>query len=375
MYGECMSKTSKFIIPGLVLGASSLFADNGCPPPPAKPKPECCPSKCGQMSHQRGPKREITPNAGPCVADGADLFVTADFIYWTAHEDNLGFAFTDIISSTSLPGTGGAPSTPTGMIAYPNFKFKPGFKVGLGLDFDHDGWDLFTQYTWFRSAENRRTITASTLSIGTDQLTIPTGTTITSAKGNWGLDHYDVIDLELGRNFYISRYLMLRPFAGMKGTWQKQKFDVAFFGNTPSLGVSIYDNQELKTWGVGLRAGLDASWHFTKSFSMLGNLAFSGVWEQFKTSRMTNQLFSDGSAAALNHIKSNYHSVKPVIEWQLGLRWETWFCDDSYHFSIEGAWEMQWWGDQNAFLVNDNHRLKLGDLTLQGFTLHLRFDF
>lgn len=369
-----MSNISKFIIPGLVLG-SSLFADNGCAPQPAcppKPKPkECCPSKCSQMTHQRGPMREITPNAGPCVNDGADLYVTADFIYWTAHEDNLGFAFTDGTTSK-----GAASTSPAGTVAHPRWKFKPGFKVGAGLDYDHDGWDSFVQYTWFRSARNKRTLHSGTgLTLGTEQFTTPSGVTLTSAKGNWELEHFHVVDAELGRNFYISRYLMLRPFVGMKATWQKQELEADFFGSGSGLGVTIDEEQESKPWGVGMRIGLDTSWHFTRSFSMLGNLAVSGMWEQFKVSRKTLESFSDGTFAVLHHLKSNYHAIKPVIEWQLGLRWETWFCDDDYHFSIEGAWEMQWWGDQNAFLTTDNNRLKLGDLGLQGFTLHLRFDF
>ena len=370
-----MSKTSKFIIPGLVLGASSLLADNGCPPP--KPKPEC-PSKCAQMSHERGPHREITPNAGPCVADGADMFVTVDFIYWTAHEDGLRFAYTDGVNNT----LSASPTSTTGKSAFPDFKFRPGFKVGLGVDFEHDGWDLFLEYTWFRSNTNKRSITAASgTTLGSEQVflasTAVVPATFTSASGKWQLEHFNVVDLELGRNFYISRYLMLRPFAGMKATWQKQKFDNSYSGTTTAgaLSATIADNQEQKPWGIGMRIGMDNSWHFTKSFSMLSNIAFSGMWEQFKNTRYATESLSNGTSAILHNLKSNFHAIRSVIEWSLGLRWETWFCDDSYHFSIEGAWEMQWWENQNAFDASAVNFIKSGDLGLQGFTLHLRFDF
>lgn len=63
------------------------------------------------------------------------------------------------------------------------------------------------------------------------------------------------------------------------------------------------------------------------------------------------------------------HNVIPVIELQLGLRWKTWFYDDTHHFSIEGAWEAQLWIDQNQFLTTDSNQIRLGNLGLQGLTL------
>ena len=34
----------------------------------------------------------ITPNAGPKVYDGMDMFLTTDFIYWTGRLDTLTYA-------------------------------------------------------------------------------------------------------------------------------------------------------------------------------------------------------------------------------------------------------------------------------------------
>ena len=42
---------------------------------------------------------------------------------------------------------------------------------------------------------------------------------------------------------------------------------------------------EIKNWGLGVRAGMDTSWHFTRAFSIIGDLAFTGLWEQFKVTR------------------------------------------------------------------------------------------
>ncbi len=45
------------------------------------------PPPAGKQHHNRMTMQEITPNAGPRVANGADVFLTADFIYWRPRED------------------------------------------------------------------------------------------------------------------------------------------------------------------------------------------------------------------------------------------------------------------------------------------------
>ena len=47
-------------------------------------------SPAGKMSDDQI-DHTITPNAGPRVAAGADIFITASFLWWTAHEDGLGY--------------------------------------------------------------------------------------------------------------------------------------------------------------------------------------------------------------------------------------------------------------------------------------------
>lgn len=376
--------------------------NSACPPKPApqcapKPQPKCepCKPKCEPkpcvnncVAMERGPKREITPNAGPCVANGLGVFITADFIYWTAHEDNLAFASTSgtVASSANV-------STSKGKVYHPDWKFSPGFKVGLGLDFDHDGWDLYANYTWFRSGEVKETAHSSSgktlqdLFVGVngnfilgDTAVSTTVPTLSSSHAKWHL-HFNALDFELGRNFYISRYLMLRPHFGLKATWQTQRFNVSESGFLATAGgvlqsSSLSSHNSQDSWGIGIRAGLDTSWHFTKSFSMYGDICVSGLWEQFEDSRR-DYIFNNvtGLGSSFVHTGSNYHTIKPVFEWQLGLRWETWWCDDQYHFAVEAGWEMQSWLDQNNFIKVRQQSQTSGDLILQGLTTGVRFDF
>lgn len=348
------------------------------PKPCCPPRMDCCPPRCLQLVG--GPKGEILPNAGPCVACGADLFITADFLYWMVREDHLGYVY-----STGQQANG---SPAKGHVFHPDFKMKPGFKVGIGLNFDHDGWDIFAQYTWIRAhgINGSASPTATTVLFDDFWLAGFGADAITSASATWNLQNFNVIDLELGRNFYVSRYLMLRPHFGLKGTWQKQNFSLnineintvtATVGNT----FSSHMTQHQKFWGIGIRAGLDTAWHFSRSFSLVGDIAISGLYGRFEDSRFgtsfnnTTGLFvvSPTTLGTIN-TDNNFHTIKPVIEWMLGLRWEMYTCDNEYHFAFEAGWEEQYWADQNQFFSFRSEG-EGGDLNFQGLTVKARFDF
>ncbi len=346
--------------------ATSLCADS------------CVPEgSCAQLWPSRGPDWIITPNAGPCVECGIDLFITAEYIFWTAREDHLAFA-----SQGSLQTGLDEPIVLKGNVAHPNWHFAHGFKVGLGFITDHDGWDLYANYTWLRprtSSERLRpkgNLVVQDTMMWTQFSSILGSTSnvnIIKAKGKWELD-FNVIDLELGRNFFISRYLKLRPHFGLKGTWQKQRMDTKYKIENPVVDVATGEDR-LDYWGVGIRGGLDTSWHFDNCFSLVGELAVAALWERFDIDRKV--IFHNIPANVFSvpiYLDNSFHTIKPVVELFLGLRYEDWFCCDTYHLSLEAGWEQQWWSDQNQFF-QIGVETRQGDLYMQGLTIKLRFDF
>lgn len=353
-------------------------AENPCCPQPkpcCPPRQDCIPPRCAQLVG--GPRGEITPNAGPCIACGMNLFVTADFLYWSIHEDHLGFVSSDSAIVTATPTHG--------KIFQPDFKMKPGFKVGLGMGFDHDGWDSFLEYTWIRARNIKGHASPSSTTVLEDTLWgFSPGGTINSASAEWDLHYFNVLDLELGRNFYVSRYLKIRPYFGFKGTWQKQFYtidtqetatDDTLLPAVVGDSINAHMHQSQFFWGFGIRAGLDTAWHFSKSFSALGQIAFSGLYGQFENSGSFNSFDNTQGIFLINHVLTNdFHTIKPVLEWFVGLRWETYTCDNEYHFSFEAGWEEQFWGEQNQFLETLVEG-KNGDLNFQGLTVKARFDF
>ena len=353
--------------------ATGAFADGcapkpACPPKPCPPKP-CCEPVCCPPIQDDCCKRNVCPPTGmvtPRVdlvkGDGMEWFVTGDYTYWTAREDNIEFAVVD-----TPQGAGAAQDVSQGQVYRPNNKWVSGFKAGLGSNFCHDGWDVYAEYTWFKSKSNKSlsgfaeidatpgvTVLADIYwNVDTDS---NSGNDYGSAAAEWRLN-MNIVDLELGRNFYVSPRLMLRPFYGLKGAWNKQHMNVSFDGANPGAGepvVGAATKNQIKNWGIGVRAGMDTSWHFCRDLSVIGDLALTGLWEQFKVTRFDVSTTAGAVTDSGINLKENQYGVKPIIEWMLGLKWETGLSCDDYHLSVTAAWEEQvWFGqiDSCAFLA------------------------
>ena len=88
-------------------------------------------SQSGHGSYQRGTFREITPPAGPRVAHGADVFITADFIWWKASEEGLAFSGSGLNSGSASSAADVFTSPSKGKIASVGEDWAPGFKVPM----------------------------------------------------------------------------------------------------------------------------------------------------------------------------------------------------------------------------------------------------
>jgi hypothetical protein len=329
------------------------------------------------------PTGVITPPVAPAVNHGADLFISADFIYWKAYQNGLEYANSAVAADPTTP-----PATlAQGSYATPKGEFQPGFKVGLGLEFEHDGWDLFAQYTWLAPTSKTTSTVAPTapnglyavvgsLAAGNALGVGPASLSSASAKFTM---HYNVVDLEVGRNFFLSRYMTLRPHFGLKADWITQRMNVSqdFLGvEFSGLYNSEQSNHKLKTWGLGIRCGLDPVWHFSRSWGMYGEFAFSALYSRFKN-KGTDTLYTGaaqtGTTAQYANGRQSYHGVTPVLELGLGLSYMGWFYDEAYMLEVKAGWEEQVWFLNNQ-LVNGSTSGN-GNMSTQGFTFKVGFHF
>ena len=324
---------------------------------------------------------ETCPNidqAAPRICYGRDLYLTFDFLYWTARLDTLTYCRTGQGNLINLS------PTEKGQSYFVDWNWDPGFKVGLGWNFDHGGWDMHLTYSWFYNnvGDSKSSSNLSpSFSILTPFIQSIADFYIDKAHAHWDL-HYQVGDLDLGHAYSINKYLHLRPFIGIKGTFQKQSYNV-FFETIPvtianqDLNLVFQSRNKHSYWGIGMQAGLSSAWHFTPSFSLYGNFALSGIWSHYNISRKdVFESINQSSVADFTHFHNHavLHLIKPVFEYAIGLRLESYLFQRAFYVRLQAGWESHIWLNQTLY-INIQEQFDRFDLSLQGLTARLRIDF
>lgn len=324
------------------------------------------------------PSTQITPPAGFAAAQGIGFSVFADFIYWEARTNNLSFAQTNVASYNP-----NAVITSKGQTYYPSFSYMPGFKVGLAVDLGHDNWDLTADYTWLNGDGGKNSVEMSyedstileTRRIFPDPATFPNARII-GADGNFGY-HYNLINLDLGRNYYISQYLTLRPYFGLSGAWDKTSSYVHYnIQDEDSDGIYVFQNYQQNFWGIGFNTGLDTAWCFDENWSIFADFSLMNLWSRFKAqAKQTNFDIDTGVTSTTGDVTYNtegtQYGLQNVIDIQMGLRWNMRFDDDTMGFGLQLGWDQQIWINHVLEPVSTTS----SNLSIQGIDLRARFDF
>lgn len=329
----------------------------------------------------------INPPARPPTNECFNLFFTGDFLWWEAHENGLDYL---------VKNEEGTAFINSGKVTEPKFEWDPGFRVGLGYNMAHDGWDVYANWTRFHTTTgDDRThrpvgglLEPTFLDPSFDDLPITLGQLFNEARSRWKL-HLNQIDLTLGREFFVSRWLTLRPHLGLRAAWIRQKYTIHYLGtlteSVPSLdlpvGASTDNLVDMRNnyTGFGLLGGLNTQWGLGGGWSLYGDLDLSLLYGFF---RVTHKEEEDISHTAKMHIRNRFHLSRVVADLAAGLRWQRSFgCDDDLAILIQLGWEHHVYFGQNQFMRFTNAFMpgqsvsNLGDLTLQGWTLAFKFDF
>ncbi|NGX50921.1 MAG: hypothetical protein K1060chlam2_00773 [Chlamydiae bacterium] len=315
--------------------------------------------------------------------DGRGWYFKADLLYWHAKVGGTEYAYTDQDPVATLPISGRTKDI--------DFGWDWGFRVGLGYNFDHDGWDMNVQYTYFDSNGSDSTRPGSNSSVvplrGSSRITSnlsgnPEFTYCEGAKSQYDFD-YQAIDLELGRAYFISGKLSFRPHWGLKSAWIDQSQLVRYTGGSPfdnRLGlegntVSVKDSCDF--WGLGPRVGVDSKWHLGNGFSIFGNVAGALLYGLFDVDHKEN--FSNDLDATIK-LHANRHAFSPTVQMRLGLRYDRYIRDNKQHIGIGLGFEANYWWRQNQMLkIDDSFVLKYEryseDVSMHGITLDFKWDF
>ncbi|MGL5263997.1 MAG: Lpg1974 family pore-forming outer membrane protein [Candidatus Rhabdochlamydia sp.] len=345
----------------------------------------------------------INPPAMPLTRNGWDLQVSADALFWQVQEDALTYA----IGFSSDQDLGQS-------AALVKQKYNWGFRVGLDWTLPHDNWDIAATWTHLISNSRRNKTAATDLKIptegGSPQLFLlvlqgindPIATGYAKASSRYH-NRLDQVSLNIAREFFISKWVVLRPYFGLRSDWLHQRLRTNYSENVvvasagvvvPNLSLNV--TQTNKWQGIGIESGFGTQLNFCGGFSIYGNIA-AAIEYGLQKLHLSQTGFDfdpaefDGPAnSAFNGFGTKYHICRPILDLQLGLGWDYNFCDDRFHFGLKLGWENHVYFNQSRFLfvqiadatnitattaTNYSENAHGGDLTYQGWTLHASFDF
>jgi len=331
-----------------------------------------------QLTGAITPQTIITPNVNPNVIHGINTYLTAEALYWTADQDEMNFARS---SSNSVHYEKQV------IISH----FDPGYRLSLSIiPSTQAGIDIQGKYTWFHltnatasvsvksnSCTNNPNHEVCSIEASQDGRFISSSSlpfeTITAANANWNL-LLSSADLVCGRAFLISPNLCLRPFMGLKYTSQTQNFDINYtylFFTFPGTD-KVHADQ--KTCGIGPTTGIETNWEMGKKWSLFTRFGISVISTRFKTSCYNIETDDFLPPVTYYNLAQKLSESQSIIELALGLTWDNWFVDDTFHLGISLGYEMQYWNDNNHLYVNPTSK-RSGALSIQGINLGLRADF
>ncbi|MFA5250797.1 MAG: hypothetical protein WC371_05270, partial [Parachlamydiales bacterium] len=136
-----------------------------------------------------------------------DFFLNGSFIYWDAQENGLALGLKQPVNTASRTA-----------VEQISFKYHPGFKVGLGLDFNHDDWSSFIEYTRLHGRNSSTYHYDPSVYTFVPFWIANHGDThdYYSAKGIWKI-RLDLITWDLQREYYVGKKLTFKSFFGLIG--------------------------------------------------------------------------------------------------------------------------------------------------------------
>lgn len=332
-------KNTKRFLTGLLFITSAIASDEYCPVP-------TCPCPC--------PVPLTT--AAPCLECTYNITAVGELLWWKSTQNGREFAL------VGLSGTGHRK-----IVTLP-YNWDPGFRIGIGYDFPQNRWDLQLLWTEFYNYGSKTTRKINQII----PLDPALGTTFYSFTESEVRSRLNFIDLQLGRQYYVSESLIVHPFGGMRAQWIMQKQQVGFSFNDMSPGVS----SRIFSWhrGIGLRAGFDTDWKLGADFSLFGNLAMSLIYGSMQGN---GQYYSDHfttKTVGMGNYETQDKTIVTDGDVGIGLRWEYIYCKRLY-LALEAAYELHFFSDQWRWHNYATPFSGGNTLCTEGFTFGGRVEF
>ncbi len=292
------------------------------------------------------------------------LTFSADLLLWAYNRDG----FNDLGQLQTTTGITTATKILTHTVGY-----QPSFRLTAALTLPcYDNWTLQANYIWYHHKKTKHFHTTGNQLIQPRSQNFPTIVNATAMKSEFKVG-LDILDLTVGREFYLSQRIIILPFFGLRAWWSTQHENLTFFVPDRPFSTNF---TRAGYWGVGPFAGADI-----RGLVWCGSylLARAGVSIPYSPDRKYKVVknFPTSIPPVVNTEKigphpSHYPYMYPMTEAGIGLGWGTYLCGCAYHIDIKATYEVYTcsfleYGNSAGNPVREN--------TIQGFSIGGQFDF
>lgn len=293
-----------------------------------------------------------------------DVDVTASFIYWHVSQENMNVAYHEPAVSSSVNHYN---------MSYPEFSYKPGFKLGFGFNTNYDDWTGFFEYTWLHQNTSHTSTAGSSTEIKAVNVLSDTLVGYTSVNSHWKMN-MDKLDFGMSRPFYFSKRITMLPVGGLRALWIRQNFNNTYETSTQELLVKSKSH----SWAFGPMFGTATRWFFGEGFRFEGKGNGALLYTRY-TKVSSKQVAGTTTDVAHQH---DYNCLRPMMDLGIGFGWGTYIGCQDYYIDLSASYDFNLFWDQNVMLNNIqsfNQDQPVagtnGNLYMHGLTLNARFDF
>ena len=264
-------------------------------------------------------------------------------------------------------------------------------RVALGYNTSKDKWDLCGVWTYYHNSSSDSKEGSETAGYYLIYSSNPQGI---SVKASYMLN-YNMLNLELGKGFYLFEDVSLKPHFGAQGGWIYQTFKSHFVALHQRQGQNPFEGEGVLVgrnnyWGVGITGGIESNWHLTSNFNLFGNFSAALLYGELKMNQRTKEQVDLGAPMRDTFVLSaKEYDMVPHMQAMLGFSWGTCFNDEKMFFGLRVAGELNYWWDQyNLYMLlateggdnQDNGGGIIGStvfkpLTLIGLTAGVKLEF
>jgi len=292
-----------------------------------------------------------TATAGAMLDDPYHVTLGIGAVYQSAILGSTEFAYTENDTAVSYPVEGDLKE------AKDNWSW--GINAFVGYNFDHDGYDMKITNSYFDTSASSTAnagfggavvpLRASTYIV--DETSETSFTNCSESKSQLSIT-YDLLGLELGRDFYVSQYLAIRPFIGLLSSWMWLENNISYSGGEELTVNSVYVEDHSNWWGIGPQFGLNSEYGLGGGFSIFADTKGALTYGRFRVYHTED--FS-GTANPEAEVKAYGHRIVPYVQAVLGVSYEFTTDNNKNHFLLRAGYNTQYFFGANQMLRPSNN--------------------